>query len=70
MLKYITLSYVNTYSVCLSFQVIMLLCCAIIIAIIQYCNFCQLSFWMRSALATSAGVALLALLYSPLSRPR
>ncbi|XP_048105018.1 adenylate cyclase type 9 [Alosa alosa] len=58
-----------TYCLHLPKEVIMLLCCAIIIAIIQYCNFCQLSFWMRSALATAAGVALLALLYSPLSRP-
>ncbi|XP_012679145.2 adenylate cyclase type 9 isoform X2 [Clupea harengus] len=58
-----------TFCFHLPIEVIMLLCCAIIIAIIQYCNFCQLSFWMRSALATSAGVALLALLYSPLSRP-
>lgn len=44
----------------------MLLCCATILAIIQYCNFCQLSFWMRSVLATATGVALLLLLYSPL----
>ncbi|XP_028978155.2 adenylate cyclase type 9 isoform X2 [Esox lucius] len=49
-------------------QVTMFLCCAVTIAIIQYCNFCQLSFWMRSALATAAGVALLVLLYSPLNR--
>ena len=45
------------------------LCCATIIAIIQYCNFCQLSFWMRSVLATAAGAALLLLLSSPLYRP-
>lgn len=50
------------------FQVTMFLCCATILAIIQYCNFCQLSFWMRSALATATGVALLLLLYSPLHR--
>ncbi|KAL1005747.1 hypothetical protein UPYG_G00063450 [Umbra pygmaea] len=49
-------------------QVTMFLCCAVTIAIIQYCNFCQLSFWMRSALATAAGVALLVLLYSPPNR--
>lgn len=49
-------------------QFTMLTCCAVIIAIIQYCNFCQLSFWMRSALATAVGVALLVLLHSPLNR--
>lgn len=49
-------------------QVTMFLCCATILAIIQYCNFCQLSFWMRSVLATATGVALLLLLYSPLHR--
>uniref|UniRef100_A0A3Q4G9Q4 adenylate cyclase n=1 Tax=Neolamprologus brichardi TaxID=32507 RepID=A0A3Q4G9Q4_NEOBR len=38
------------------------LCCATILAIIQFCNFCQLSFWMRSILATATGVALLLLL--------
>lgn len=47
-------------------QVTMFLCCATILAIIHYCNFCQLSFWMRSVLATATGVALLLLLYSPL----
>ncbi|XP_028830348.1 adenylate cyclase type 9-like [Denticeps clupeoides] len=60
---------VFTHLICnlhLPIQVTMFLCCAIIIAIIQYCNFCQLSFWMRSALATAAGVALLLLLYRPL----
>ncbi|KAJ8367099.1 hypothetical protein AAFF_G00331030 [Aldrovandia affinis] len=51
-----------------SLQFTMFICCAVIIAIIQYCNFCQLSSWMRSVLATMAGVALLALLYSPLCR--
>lgn len=44
------------------FQVTVFLCCAAILAIIQYCNFCQLSFWMRSALATTTGVTLLLLL--------
>ncbi|KAI2650295.1 Adenylate cyclase type 9 [Labeo rohita] len=44
------------YSLQLPIQVTMFLCCALIIAIIQYCNFCQLSFWMRSALATVAGL--------------
>uniref|UniRef100_A0A3P8S9U9 Adenylate cyclase type 9 n=1 Tax=Amphiprion percula TaxID=161767 RepID=A0A3P8S9U9_AMPPE len=50
----------------LTCSVTMFLCCATILAIIQYCNFCQLSFWMRSVLATATGVALLLLLYSPL----
>uniref|UniRef100_UPI0037E95E3C adenylate cyclase type 9 n=1 Tax=Semicossyphus pulcher TaxID=241346 RepID=UPI0037E95E3C len=50
----------------LPLQVTMFLCCATILAIIQYCNFCQLSFWMRSVLATATGVALLLLLYRPL----
>ncbi|XP_029991515.1 adenylate cyclase type 9 isoform X2 [Sphaeramia orbicularis] len=57
-----------TCSVHLPLQVTMFLCCATILAIIQYCNFCQLSFWMRSVLATVIGVALLLLLYSPLHR--
>ncbi|KAM9346659.1 adenylate cyclase type 9 [Symphorus nematophorus] len=48
----------------LSIQYTMFICCAVIIAIIQYCNFCQLSYWMRSALATLVGLALLALLFS------
>ncbi|CAB1344458.1 unnamed protein product [Coregonus sp. 'balchen'] len=52
----------------LPIQVTMFLCCAVTIAIIQYCNFCQLSFWMRSALATAVGGSLLVLLYSPLNR--
>ncbi|KAI5088897.1 adenylate cyclase type 9 [Silurus meridionalis] len=51
-------------------QVTMFMCSAIIIAIIQYCNFCQLSFWMRSVLATATGVSLLAVLYSAPTRPR
>ncbi|XP_042340636.1 adenylate cyclase type 9 isoform X2 [Plectropomus leopardus] len=55
-----------TCSVRLPLQVTMFLCCATILAIIQYCNFCQLSFWMRSVLATATGVTLLLLLYSPL----
>ncbi|XP_005743714.1 adenylate cyclase type 9 isoform X1 [Pundamilia nyererei] len=49
-------------------QVTAFLCCATILAIIQFCNFCQLSFWMRSILATATGVALLLLLLcSPLA---
>ncbi|XP_029353241.1 adenylate cyclase type 9 isoform X2 [Echeneis naucrates] len=57
-----------TCSIHLPLQVTMFLCCATILAIIQYCNFCQLSFWMRSVLATATGVALLLMLYSPLHR--
>ncbi|XP_053706838.1 adenylate cyclase type 9-like [Synchiropus splendidus] len=40
------------------------ICCAAIIAIIQYCNSCQLSYWMRSTLATVVGVCLLLLLFT------
>ncbi|XP_017314338.1 adenylate cyclase type 9 [Ictalurus punctatus] len=53
----------------LPIQVTMFLCSAVVIAIIQYCNFCQLSFWMRSVLATATGVSLLAILYSAPIRP-
>nr|XP_009297443.1 adenylate cyclase type 9-like [Danio rerio]XP_021328567.1 adenylate cyclase type 9-like [Danio rerio] len=48
-----------------SIQFTMFTCCAVIIAIIQYCNFCQLSFWMRSSLATLAGLTFLSVLWSP-----
>ncbi|XP_044037062.1 adenylate cyclase type 9-like [Siniperca chuatsi] len=48
----------------LSIQFTMFICCAVIIAIIQYCNFCQLSYWMRSTLASLVGLALLALIFS------
>ncbi|XP_063200381.1 adenylate cyclase type 9 isoform X1 [Chroicocephalus ridibundus] len=41
----------------------MFMCCAILITIVQYCNFCQLSSWMRSVLATVVGAVLLILLY-------
>ncbi|XP_007891803.2 adenylate cyclase type 9 [Callorhinchus milii] len=41
----------------------MFFCCALIITFIHYCNFCQLSSWMRSSLATIVGVLLLILLY-------
>ncbi|XP_074052958.1 adenylate cyclase type 9 isoform X2 [Macrotis lagotis] len=41
----------------------MFMCSAILITIVQYCNFCQLSFWMRSSLATIVGVVLVILLY-------
>lgn len=47
----------------LSIQVTMFFCYAVIIAIIQYCNFCQLSYWMRSSLATFVGLALVGLLF-------
>ncbi|XP_015215426.2 adenylate cyclase type 9 [Lepisosteus oculatus] len=50
----------------LSLQFTMFICCAVIITIIQYCNFCQLSFWMRSSFATAVGAVLLAVLYTPL----
>ncbi|XP_006897493.1 PREDICTED: adenylate cyclase type 9-like [Elephantulus edwardii] len=39
------------------------MCSAILIAIVQYCNFCQLSSWMRSSLATVVGAGPLLLLY-------
>uniref|UniRef100_A0A672HUM8 adenylate cyclase n=1 Tax=Salarias fasciatus TaxID=181472 RepID=A0A672HUM8_SALFA len=48
----------------LSIQFTMFICCAVIIAIIQYCNFCQLSYWIRSTLATLVGMVLLTLLFS------
>ncbi|XP_024914298.1 adenylate cyclase type 9 isoform X3 [Cynoglossus semilaevis] len=57
-----------TCSVHQPLQVTMFLCCATILAIIQYCNFCQLSFWMRSVLATVTGVTLLVLVYIPLHK--
>ncbi|XP_064151564.1 adenylate cyclase type 9 isoform X1 [Loxodonta africana] len=38
-------------------------CSAILIAVVQYCNFCQLSSWMRSSLATIVGAGPLLLLY-------
>uniref|UniRef100_A0A3P8WG14 adenylate cyclase n=1 Tax=Cynoglossus semilaevis TaxID=244447 RepID=A0A3P8WG14_CYNSE len=47
----------------LSIQFTMFICCAVIIAIIQYCNFCQLSYWMRSTLATLVGLGVLTLLF-------
>ncbi|XP_062264598.1 adenylate cyclase type 9-like [Platichthys flesus] len=47
-----------------SIQFTMFVCCSVIIAIIQYCNFCQLSYWMRSTLATLVGLGLLVLLFS------
>ncbi|CAG5897787.1 unnamed protein product [Menidia menidia] len=47
-----------------SIQFTMFLCCAVVIAIVQYCNFCQLSYWMRSTIATLLGLAILALLFS------
>lgn len=44
----------------------MFLCSALLIPLVQYCNFCQLSSWLRSSLATVTGAALLILLYVPL----
>ncbi|XP_068100289.1 adenylate cyclase type 9 [Hyperolius riggenbachi] len=44
----------------------MFLSSALLIPIVQYCNFCQLSSWLRSTLATLAGAALLILVYAPL----
>ncbi|XP_028914498.1 adenylate cyclase type 9 isoform X2 [Ornithorhynchus anatinus] len=41
----------------------MFMCSAILITIVQYCNFCQLSSWMRSSLATIVGTVLLIILY-------
>uniref|UniRef100_A0A3B5R608 adenylate cyclase n=1 Tax=Xiphophorus maculatus TaxID=8083 RepID=A0A3B5R608_XIPMA len=45
-----------------SIQFTMFICCAIIIAIVQYCNFCHLSYWMRSTIATLVGLTMLTLL--------
>ncbi|XP_037669727.1 adenylate cyclase type 9 [Choloepus didactylus] len=39
------------------------LCSASLVAVVQYCNFCQLSSWMRSSLATVVGASTLLLLY-------
>ncbi|XP_075422467.1 adenylate cyclase type 9-like [Ascaphus truei] len=44
----------------------MFLCSALLIPIVQYCNFCQLSSWLRSSLATIVGATLLILVYLPL----
>nr|XP_020667597.1 adenylate cyclase type 9 [Pogona vitticeps] len=44
----------------------MFMCSAVLITIVQYCNFCQLSSWMRSSLATLVGAVLIILLYVPL----
>ncbi|XP_063171105.1 adenylate cyclase type 9 [Candoia aspera] len=44
----------------------MFMCSSVLITIVQYCNFCQLSSWMRSSLATLVGGVLLLLLYVPL----
>lgn len=51
-------------------QYTMFMCCAILITIVQYCNFCQLSSWMRSLLATVVGAVLLILLYVSLCPAR
>ncbi|KAM4697986.1 adenylate cyclase type 9 [Rhinophrynus dorsalis] len=44
----------------------MFLCSALVIPIVQYCNFCQLSSWLRSFLATVVGATMLILIYLPL----
>ncbi|XP_012860965.2 adenylate cyclase type 9 [Echinops telfairi] len=41
----------------------MFVCSAVLVAVVQYCNFCQLSSWMRSSLATVVGAGPLLLLY-------
>ncbi|KAF6072893.1 adenylate cyclase 9 [Phyllostomus discolor] len=41
---------------------------AILVAVVHYCNFCQLSSWMRSSLATVVGAGPLLLLYISLCR--
>ncbi|XP_009993780.1 PREDICTED: adenylate cyclase type 9 [Chaetura pelagica] len=41
----------------------MFLCSAMLISIVHYCNYCQLSSWMRSLLATVVGAVLLYLLF-------
>ncbi|KAM8962233.1 adenylate cyclase type 9 [Pelodytes ibericus] len=48
----------------------MFLCSALLIPMVQYCNFCQLSSWLRSTLATIAGASLLMLLYLPLCQDK
>ncbi|KAL4648693.1 adenylate cyclase type 9-like [Arapaima gigas] len=62
---------VFTHVICsyhLPIQFAVFLCCAAVIAIVYYCNFCQLSFWMRSSLATVVGIAVLVLLHGPVCR--
>ncbi|XP_053327307.1 adenylate cyclase type 9 [Spea bombifrons] len=48
----------------------MFLCSALLIPMVQYCNFCQLSSWLRSSLATVAGASMLILLYKPICQER
>lgn len=43
---------------------------AVLVAVVHYCNFCQLSSWMRSSLATVVGAGPLLLLYISLCRDR
>lgn len=43
---------------------------AVLIAVVHYCNFCQLSSWMRSSLATVVGAGPLFLLYVSLCPDR
>ncbi|XP_048868796.1 adenylate cyclase type 9-like [Brienomyrus brachyistius] len=62
---------VFTHVVCNSqvpIQFTVFLCCGLTVAIVHHCNCCQLSFWMRSCLATAMGGVLLVLLHSPLCR--
>lgn len=43
---------------------------AVLVAVVHYCNFCQLSSWMRSSLATIVGAGPLLLLYISLCQDR
>lgn len=43
---------------------------AVLITVVHYCNFCQLSSWMRSSLATVVGAGPLLLLYISLCPDR
>lgn len=54
-----------------SFQSTVFTGSAVLTAVVQYCNFCQLSSWMRSSLATAVGAGpLLLLLYVSLCPDR
>lgn len=54
-----------------SFQSTVFTGSAVLTAVVQYCNFCQLSSWMRSSLATVVGAGpLLLLLYVSLCPDR
>lgn len=45
-----------------SWQVTVFMGSAVLITVVHYCNFCQLSSWMRSSLATVVGAGPLLLL--------